>query len=137
MLSAMIKQQQQFVPVAVMPVPYTPMMRWGFVNTQQNIPPCAAVIDIEALLLKNIVLVEQIGFLIRNNTGVELFGKRYIIEQPLSQREIEERYQLDHYTVMKAIEGYQKVTGDDYVHPKSRETYTWTEACNDIDGNMA
>lgn len=95
---------------------------------------CMAVIDIEALVMKNFVLVEQIGFIIIDRFGRELFAKKFYIEQPLNERELSERYSFNAGALRAAINGYEWVTGDSYIHPKTRYTYTWSEACTVLHG---
>lgn len=116
-----------------MPIPYTIVPIWRIPPVRCYVSACAAVLDIEALVMWNFVLVEQIGFVIIDFTGRELFAKHYIIEQPLNDTELMERYSMDPDCLRKAIEGYEKVTGDNYVHQKSRVTYTWKNACFELD----
>ena len=94
-----------------------------------HVDPCAAVIDIEALVMENFVLVEQIAVVIVDYIGRELYGNNFYIEQPLHMEELMQRYAVSRRSLRKAIEGYQKVTQDSYVHPKTHRTYTWKGAC--------
>lgn len=109
-------------------IPYTVWNPMPFSFYTIQIPRCAAVLDIEALVMENFVLVEQIGLLIVDYTGRELYAKKFIIQQPYGVDQIQIKYSLEKDTVEKAIKGYTLVTGDNYIHPKSRQTYSWKNA---------
>lgn len=115
-----------------MPIPYTVIPVWKVPQRSCYVSACAAVIDIEALVMRDFVLVEQIGFLIVDYFGRELYAKKFIVEQPLTAAELTQRYSIDPMSLQTAIGGYVKVTGDSYIHPKSHTTYTWRGVCSEL-----
>ena len=75
-----------------------------------------AVIDVEALVLGKMDIVEQVAIVLVDMFGYEVLGEKHMIYQPMSAVQISKAYGLDSVIVQKGIDGYKLVTHDDYIH---------------------
>ena len=75
-----------------------------------------AVIDVEALVMDRIDVVEQVAIVLVDLFGREVLGEKHMIYQPLDSGGLSRSYGVGIDNVQKAIDGYRKVTRDDYIH---------------------
>lgn len=88
-----------------------------------------AVIDVEALVLvvpgrSPLYIVEQVAMVMYSpSTGREVWSERTFVKQPHTNQQLAKIYGVDQTVVDYAIECYERITGDAYLHP-SGESYS-------------
>ena len=75
-----------------------------------------AVIDVEALVMGKMDIVEQVAIVLVDVFGKEVLGEKHMIFQPMNAEQLAQSYHLDPHIVQKGIDGYTLVTRDNYVH---------------------
>lgn len=76
-----------------------------------------AVIDVEALMLDGIKVVEQVACVIMSSsTGKEVFGEKYMVYQPYDLSGLVSHYGQSYDQTKFATEAYSRITGDNPVH---------------------
>jgi hypothetical protein len=92
-----------------------------------------AVIDVEALMLGPVKVVEQVACVIMSaDTGKEIFGEKHMVYQPHDFGGLMSKYGQPESVVRKAIEGYVHVTHDNPVHDNPMIHPTWSAVRNRI-----
>jgi hypothetical protein len=92
-----------------------------------------AVVDVEALMLGPVKVVEQVACVIMSAaTGKEIFGEKHIVYQPFNAEGLLNHYGQPPEVVQKAIDGYTHVTHDDPVHDDPLIHPTWSAVRNRI-----
>jgi hypothetical protein len=90
-----------------------------------------AVIDVEALLLGPVKVVEQIACVIVSaSTGKETFAEKHIVYQPYDVPGLVAHYVQPEAVVRAAVDGYVMITGDDPVHDDPLVHPTWSAVRN-------
>jgi hypothetical protein len=90
-----------------------------------------AVIDVEALMLGPVKVVEQIACIIVSAaSGSEVFAEKHVVFQPFNKEGLVAHYGQPLDLVQRAIDGYVKVTGDDPVHDNPRDHPPWSAVRN-------
>jgi hypothetical protein len=85
-----------------------------------------AVIDVEALILGPVKVVEQVAcVIISASTGLEVFAEKHIVYQPYDANGLVQHYGQSMETTMIAIDGYVTVTHDNPIHDDSRIHPSW------------
>lgn len=84
-----------------------------------------AVIDIEALVLGVADVIEQVGIVLVDIYGEEALGEKHMVFQPMDARKLAIVYGTDIQTVERAVEGYERITQDSYIHGDRRATELW------------
>ena len=90
-----------------------------------NDQPYYAVIDVEALVMGRVDVVEQAAILLVDSYGREVLGEKHMIFQPLSAEQLASSYNLDRADVDRGIYGYELVTQDGYVHADPSTYERW------------
>lgn len=90
-----------------------------------------AVIDVEALLLGKVNVVEQIAcVIISAASGKEVFSEKHIVYQPYGERGLVSKYGETVERVRRAIDGYKLVTCDNHVHDDPVKNPPWNAVRN-------
>jgi hypothetical protein len=84
-----------------------------------------AVIDVEALIIGNMDIVEQVAIVFVDMWGREALGVKYQIYQPMNASQIAYSYGIDQQLVQKGIDGYTLVTHDNYIHDNPYSCERW------------
>lgn len=84
-----------------------------------------AVIDVEALVMGKVDIVEQVAVVLVDMYGQEVLGEKHMIYQPLNAAQLAKSYSIDQQAVQKAIDGYALVTRDNYVHDNPYSAERW------------
>jgi hypothetical protein len=76
-----------------------------------------AIIDVEALITRKIIIIEQIGIVVVSEDASIVYEEHHIIvKQPLTIEQLETRFDIPKQQLYHAIYGYNLVTGDNYIH---------------------
>jgi hypothetical protein len=75
-----------------------------------------AVVDVEALVMGKMDIVEQVAFILVDIYGNEVVAEKHMIYQPLNADQLAHSYNIDIKNVQKGIDGYKLVTQDNYIH---------------------
>jgi hypothetical protein len=90
-----------------------------------------AVIDVEALLLGPVKVVEQVACIIMSSaTGKEIFAEKHMVYQPFDANGLVMHYGQSMDVVRRAIDGYVHVTRDNPVHDDPMNNPTWSAVRN-------
>lgn len=84
-----------------------------------------AVIDVEALVMGKMDIVEQVAIVLVDIYGQEVLGEKHMIYQPLNASQLAHSYGMDQQIVQKAIDGYALVTHDNYIHDNPYSYERW------------
>ena len=95
----------QLQPPPIQDIPYLPLGRSYY-----------AVIDVEAIILGKVDMVEQAAIVLVDCLGQEVLGEKHMIYQPMDAGQLGAAYEVDPETVQRGIAGYEKVTHDGYIH---------------------
>lgn len=92
-----------------------------------------AVIDVEALMLGPVKVVEQVACVIVSAaTGKEIFAEKHMVYQPHNAEGLVRHYGQPMEVVQRAIDGYVMITHDDPVHENPMIHPTWSAVRNRI-----
>lgn len=92
-----------------------------------------AVIDVEALMLGPVKVVEQVAcILLAASTGCEVFAEKHMVYQPFDAAGLCAHYGQPPEVVKRAIDGYILVTRDNPVHNDPRINPSWSAVRNRI-----
>lgn len=92
-----------------------------------------AVIDVEALLLGPVKVVEQLGCVIMSaSDGAEVFAEKHMVYQPYDAEGLVRHYGQPPEVVRTAMDGYTMVTGDDPLHDDPARFPSWSAVRNRI-----
>lgn len=92
-----------------------------------------AVIDVEALILGPVKVVEQVAcVIISAATCQEIFAEKHMVYQPFGPDGLVTHYGQPMSVVQKAIDGYTYITRDDPVHNDPMIHPTWSAVRNRI-----
>ena len=94
-----------------------------------------AVVDVEALVMRQVDIVEQVALIIVNENGVELLAEKHMVYQPFNILQLHQIYGIDLRIIETAVQGYQMVTGDYFIHPFIQLHERWNEVRRRI-GNL-
>jgi hypothetical protein len=90
-----------------------------------------AVLDVEALILGPIKVVEQVACVIMSSaTGREVFAEKHYVYQPYGLESLVQHYGQPMPIVQRAVDGYVKVTGDNPLHDDPSTQPTWSAVRN-------
>lgn len=92
-----------------------------------------AVIDVEALMLGAVKVVEQVACVIMSaSTGSEIFAEKHMVYQPFNAEGLSKYYSHPVSAVQNAIAGYTCVTHDNPVHDNPMVNPPWNAVRNRI-----
>lgn len=92
-----------------------------------------AVIDVEALILGSVKVVEQVACIIISAANKnEIFAEKHMVYQPFDATGLVEHYRQPPSVVHKALYGYKLVTNDDPVHDNPAIHPSWSAVRNRI-----
>jgi hypothetical protein len=92
-----------------------------------------AVIDVEALLLGSVKVVEQVAVVLMSaSTGAEIFAEKHMVYQPENADALEAHYGQPRHVIDAAIDAYSRITGDDYVHDDPMNNPSWRAVRNRV-----
>lgn len=90
-----------------------------------------AVVDVEALMLGPVKVVEMIACVITSaSTGDIVFAEKHVVYQPRGEAELTSFYGQPSSAVKAAIRGYTKITGDNPVHDDPAKHPPWNAVRN-------
>lgn len=90
-----------------------------------------AVVDVEAICLGTVYVVEQVACVIMSAaTGNEIFAEKHIVFQPHDRDGIVAVYNRPKEEVDRGVDGYIKVTGDNPVHNDPSIHVPWNAVRN-------
>ena len=84
-----------------------------------------AVIDVEALVMGKMDIVEQVAIILVNMYGREVLAEKHMIYQPMNAEQLVQAYDLEPQVVQRGIDGYMLVTHDNYVHDNPYSYERW------------
>jgi hypothetical protein len=82
------------------------------------------IVDVEAIVLPNTNIVEQVAFVHLDPRNNELFSNKFIVIQQLGVSDICAKYSLSVPVVEKACNNYSRITGDGIIH---QEGHRWCD----------
>jgi len=95
--------------------------------------PGYILIDVEAVLMGKIKVVEQVAIVIMSmSTGDEVLGERYMVYQPMTAEELAQHYGKPVQMAQKSAEAYTRITGDTIVHDDPATNPTWSAVRNRV-----
>ena len=92
-----------------------------------------AVLDVEALMLGPVKVVEQVAFVLFSlDTGKEIYCEKHMVYQPYDVAGLTAQYKQPLATVQKAVDNYCRITGDNYVHDNPASNPSWSAVRNRV-----
>lgn len=91
------------------------------------------MIDVEAVILPMVNVVEQLGVVLMSAaSGEELLAERHMVYQPLDACDLSAEYELPYDLVNRSVLAYRHITGDNPVHADPTTNVPWNAVRNRI-----